>query len=134
GEGVVETVRGDADVASVFSLGGAYTYNPGENTARVFFQLKPFHERTASADEVVQRLRRAVAWVEGAQFFMQVPQNITVGGRLSRTQYQYTLTDTDLDELTHWAPILEREMNKLPALQDVASDQQSAAPHLAVTI
>src|SRR5262249_25647773 len=131
---VVEIVRRDPDVANVFSLGGAYTYNPGEHAARVFFQLKPFHERTASADEVVQRLRRAVASVEGAQFFMQVPQNITVGGRLSRTQYQYTLTDTDLDELTHWAPILEREMNKLPQLQDVASDQQSAAPHLAVTV
>jgi hydrophobe/amphiphile efflux-1 (HAE1) family protein len=131
---VVDIVRRDPDVASVFSLGGAYTYNPGENTARVFFQLKPFHERTATADEIVQRLRRAVASVKGAQFFMQVPQNITVGGRLARTQYQYTLTDTDLDELSKWAPILEREMNKLPELQDVASDQQSAAPHLAVTV
>jgi hydrophobe/amphiphile efflux-1 (HAE1) family protein len=131
---VVDIVRRDPDVASVFSLGGAYTYNPGENTARVFFQLKPFHERTATADQIVQRLRRAVASVKGAQFFMQVPQNITVGGRLARTQYQYTLTDTDLDELSHWAPILEREMNKLPELQDVASDQQSAAPHLAITV
>jgi hydrophobe/amphiphile efflux-1 (HAE1) family protein len=131
---IVEIVRKDPDVAAVFSLGGAYTYNPGENTARVFFQLKPFHERTATADQVVQRLRRQVASVEGAQFFMQVPQNITVGGRLARTQYQYTLTDTDLDELTHWATILEREMKKLPELQDVASDQQSAAPHIAIAI
>jgi multidrug efflux pump subunit AcrB len=75
-----------------------------------------------------------VASVQGVQFFMQVPQNITVGGRLARTQYQYTLTDTDLDELTHWAPILVREMSKLPELQDVASDQQSAAPHIAVVV
>jgi len=75
-----------------------------------------------------------VASVQGAQFFMQVPQNITVGGRLARTQYQYTLTDTDLDELSRWAPLLEREMHRLPELQDVASDQQSAAPHLAVTV
>jgi hydrophobe/amphiphile efflux-1 (HAE1) family protein len=131
---IVDIVRRDPDVENVFSLGGAYTYNPGENTARVFFQLKPFHNRSATADEVVQRLRRAVASVQGAQFFMQVPQNITVGGRLARTQYQYTLTDTDLEELSHWAPILEREMNKLPELQDVASDQQSAAPHLAITV
>jgi multidrug efflux pump subunit AcrB len=100
----------------------------------VFFQLKPFHERTSSAQEVVQRLRRAVAPVQGVKFFMQVPQNITVGGRLSRTQYQYTLTDTDLDELSHWALVLEREMRKLPELQDVASDQQAAAPHIAVTV
>ena len=79
-------------------------------------------------------MRKAVAGIEGAKFFMQVPQNITVGGRLSRTQYQYTLTDTNLDELNHWAPILESEMRKLPELQDVASDQQIAAAHLAIDI
>jgi multidrug efflux pump subunit AcrB len=65
---------------------------------------------------------------------MQVPQNITVGGRLSRTQYQYTLTDTDNAELDHWAPILESEMRKLPELQDVASDQQNAAPTMTIEI
>ncbi len=131
---IVDIVQHDPDVAAVFSLAGAYAYNPGENTARVFFQLKPFHERTATAEQIVQRLREKVASVQGAQFFMQVPQNITVGGRLARTQYQYTLTDTDIEELDHWAPILEREMKKLPELQDVASDQQSAAPHIAITV
>src|SRR5215468_498543 len=65
---------------------------------------------------------------------MQVPQNITVGGRLSRTQYQYTLTDTDDEELNHWAPILEGEMRKLPELQDVASDQQNAAPTMTIDV
>jgi hydrophobe/amphiphile efflux-1 (HAE1) family protein len=131
---VVDIVQHDPDVAAVFSLAGAYSYNPGENTARVFFQLKPFSERTATAGQIIQRLRKKVSAVKGVQFFMQVPQNITVGGRLSRTQYQYTLTDTDVDELDHWAPILEQEMRKLPMLQDVASDQQSAAPHVAITI
>ena len=131
---VVDIVRHDPDVAAVFSLGGAYAYNPSENTARVFFQLKPFEQRSATADQIVQRLRQKVAPVLGAKFFMQVPQNITVGGRLSRTQYQYTLTDTNLDELSHWAPLLEREMRKLPQLQDVASDQQSSAPHVSVTV
>ena len=61
-------------------------------------------------------------------------QDIGVGGRLSRTQYQYTLTDTEPEELNHWAPIIERAMGKLPELQDVASDQQVAAPHIAVEI
>jgi hydrophobe/amphiphile efflux-1 (HAE1) family protein len=131
---VVDIIQHDPDVYAVFSLGGAYSYNPGENTARVFFQLKSFNERTASAEQIIQRLRKKIAAVKGAQFFMQVPQNITVGGRLSRTQYQYTLTDTDVDELDHWAPILEQEMRKLPMLQDVASDQQSASPHVAITI
>ena len=65
---------------------------------------------------------------------MQAGQDITIGGRLSRPQYQYTLTDTNLDELNHWAPISRAEMRKLQELQDVASDQQIAAPHVAITV
>ena len=87
-----------------------------------------------TSDQVIQRLRPKVAAVEGVKFFMQSGQDISVGGRLSRTQYQYTLTDTDSDELNHWAPIVEAAMKKLPELQDVASDQQIAAPHLAIEI
>jgi multidrug efflux pump subunit AcrB len=75
-----------------------------------------------------------MAQVEGAKFFMQSGQDINVGGRLSRTQYQYTLTDTDSDELNHWAPIVEAAMKKLPELQDVASDQQIAAPYVGIEI
>jgi hydrophobe/amphiphile efflux-1 (HAE1) family protein len=131
---IIDIVRNDPGVGGVFMLAGAYAYNPTENAARVFFALKPFDERTDTADQIVQRLRRKMAGVEGAKFFMQVPQNITVGGRLSRTQYQYTLTDTDDEELNHWAPILEAEMRKLPELQDVASDQQNAAPTLTINV
>jgi len=131
---VIDIVRQDPSVGGVFMLAGAYAYNPTENAARVFFALKPFEERDDTADQVVQRLRQKVSAVQGAKFFMQVPQNITVGGRLSRTQYQYTLTDTDNAELDHWAPILESEMRKLPELQDVASDQQNAAPTMTIEI
>ena len=131
---VVDIVRQDPAVEGVFSYDGATTYNPAENTSRIFWGLKPFDERDATAEQVIQRLRKAVAGIQGAKFYMQVPQNITVGGRLSRTQYQYTLTDTNLDELNHWAPILEQEMRKIPELQDVASDQQVAAAHLAIDI
>jgi hydrophobe/amphiphile efflux-1 (HAE1) family protein len=131
---IVDIIRNDPSVGGVFMLAGAYAYNPSENAARVFFALKPFEERSDTADQVVQRLRRKVAAVEGAVFYMQVPQNITVGGRLSRTQYQYTLTDTDDAELDHWAPILEGEMRKLPELQDVASDQQNAAPTMTIDV
>ncbi len=131
---IVDIIRNDPSVGGVFMLAGAYAYNPTENAARVFFALKPFEERSDTANQVVQRLRRKVAAVEGAVFFMQVPQNITVGGRLSRTQYQYTLTDTDDAELDHWAPILEGEMRKLPELQDVASDQQNAAPTMTIDV
>jgi hydrophobe/amphiphile efflux-1 (HAE1) family protein len=131
---VVDIVRAESGVDGVFMLAGAYAYNPGENTARVFFALKPWDERAFNADQIVQRLRAAVGRVPGAKFFMQVPQNITVGGRLARTQYQYTLTDNNGDELNHWAPILERGMRKLPELQDVASDAQIAAPHVAIDV
>jgi hydrophobe/amphiphile efflux-1 (HAE1) family protein len=131
---VVDIVRQDPAVEGVFSYDGATTYNPAENTSRIFWGLKPYEDRDATAEQVIQRLRKAVAGIQGAKFYMQVPQNITVGGRLSRTQYQYTLTDTNLDELNHWAPILEQAMRKIPELQDVASDQQIAAAHLAIDI
>jgi hydrophobe/amphiphile efflux-1 (HAE1) family protein len=131
---IVDIVREDPAVEGVLSLGGAYAYNPTENTARVFIQLKPFSERDVTADQVIKRLRPKVAQVQGAQFFMQAGQDITIGGRLSRTQYQYTLTDTNVDELNHWAPLLEGAMRKLPSLQDVTSDQQVAAPHIAIDI
>ncbi|MBV8121833.1 MAG: efflux RND transporter permease subunit, partial [Alphaproteobacteria bacterium] len=131
---VVDIVRHDPGVEGVFSYDGATPYNPAENTSRIFWGLKPYDERDATAEQIIQRLRKKVAGIEGAKFFMQVPQNITVGGRLSRTQYQYTLTDTNSDELNRWAPILEKEMRKLPQLQDVASDQQIAAAHLAIEI
>jgi hydrophobe/amphiphile efflux-1 (HAE1) family protein len=131
---VVNIVMHDPAVQGVFSYDGATPYNPAENTARIFWGLKPYDERDATAEQVIQRLRKQVAGIKDAKFFMQVPQNITVGGRLSRTQYQYTLTDTNNEELNHWAPILEKEMKTLPQLQDVASDQQIAAAHLAIDV
>jgi len=131
---VVNIVSQDPGNEGVFSYDGATPYNPAENTSRIFWGLKPFEERDANAGQIIQRLRKKAAAIPGAKFYMQVPQDITVGGRLSRTQYQYTLTDTSSDELNHWAPILEQELKKLPELQDVASDQQIAAAHLALNI
>jgi hydrophobe/amphiphile efflux-1 (HAE1) family protein len=131
---IVDVVRRDPAVSGVFAFTGASSYNPTENTARVFIQLKPHDQRAETSSQIIRRLRPKVAAVEGAKFFMQSGQDISIGGRLSRTLYQYTLTDTDADELNHWAPILETEMKKLPELEDVASDQQIAAPHIAIEI
>jgi hydrophobe/amphiphile efflux-1 (HAE1) family protein len=133
-QNIVAIVRQDPAVSGVFAFTGASSYNPTENTARVFIQLKPHDERAETASQIIRRLRPKVAAVEGAKFFMQSGQDISVGGRLSRTLYQYTLTDTDLDELNHWAPIIEQAMKKLSGLEDVASDQQIAAPHIAIEI
>ena len=130
----VDVVRQDPDVSGVFSFTGASAYNPTENTARLFIQLKPHDQRNLTASQIIRRLRPKVAAVEGAKFFMQSGQDISVGGRLSRTLYQYTLTDTDSDELNHWAPMVEAAMQKLPELEDVASDQQVAAQHLAIEV
>ena len=119
----------------VFYFAGAYAVqpdrehrphvHPAEAARRARRDLRPGHPAPAA---------RRWPQVEGAKFFMQSGQDISVGGRLSRTQYQYTLTDTDSDELNHWAPIVEAAMQKLPELQDVASDQQIAAPHIAIEI
>ncbi|MGH7048058.1 MAG: efflux RND transporter permease subunit, partial [Stellaceae bacterium] len=131
---IADIVKKDPGVSGIIWFAGAYSYNPTENTARMYIQLKPHDDRDLSSDQIIQRLRPKVAAVEGVKFFMQSGQDISIGGRLSRTQYQYTLTDTDQDELTHWAPILEAAMKKLPELQDVNSDQQVAAPHIAIEI
>jgi hydrophobe/amphiphile efflux-1 (HAE1) family protein len=129
-----DIIAADPAVSAVVGFAGATGGNSSENTARFFIQLKPLSERGASAQQVIQRLRPKVAQVMGAKFFMQAGQDVTVGGRLTQTQYQYTLTDTDTGELNHWAPILQAEMQKAPELQDVASDQQIASPHIAITI
>ncbi len=116
-------------VAGLVSFGGATGFNPSENTARMFIQLKPLGERVG-IQQVIQQLRAPIAKVIGARFYMQVPQDITVGGHLTQAQYQYTLTDTNSDELNHWAPILLAKMQSLKILTDVASDQQIAAPEI----
>jgi HAE1 family hydrophobic/amphiphilic exporter-1 len=90
--------------------------------------------RTATADEIIARLRPKLAKVEGANLFLQAGQDINVGGRLSRTQYQYTLTDANLAELNDWAPRVLERFRQLPQLADVASDQQNAAAAAMLTI
>ena len=106
---------------------------PSESTARIFIQLKPMGEREG-VEKVMQELRAPIAKVIGAKFYMQVPQDITVGGRLTQAQYQYTLTDTNADELNHWAPILLSKMQPMKTLTDVASDQQIASPEIVAEV
>src|SRR6185437_7963955 len=131
---LIDKIKADPAVESVTGFAGATGGNASESTGRMNIQLKPYDQRDVTADQVIARLRPVVAQVPGVKFFMQVGQDINVGGRLSRTQYQYTLTDTDSNELNDWAPKVEAAMAKLPGLQDVASDQQVAAPHLDIEI
>jgi hydrophobic/amphiphilic exporter-1 (mainly G- bacteria), HAE1 family len=104
------------------------------NNGFVALGLKPRDQRDATADQIIDRLRKKLAVVPGGTVFLQAAQDLNVGGRLSRTQYQYTLQDSNLDELNSWAPRLLAELKKLPQLRDVASDQQSSSTKLALVI
>jgi hydrophobe/amphiphile efflux-1 (HAE1) family protein len=120
-------------VSGLVSFAGATGFNPSENTARIFVQLKPFGHRPG-IEQVIKQLRPQIAKVIGARFYMQVPQDITVGGRLEQAQYQYTLTDTNSDELNHWAPILLSKMQSMKILTDAASDQQIGSPEIVAEV
>jgi HAE1 family hydrophobic/amphiphilic exporter-1 len=104
------------------------------NQGRVFINLKPGNQRDASADQVINRLRPQLAKIQGITLYMQAAQDITIGARLAKTQYQYTLTDADSTELAHWAAIFVEKMKVIPGITDVASDQANAGPMLNVTV
>jgi hydrophobe/amphiphile efflux-1 (HAE1) family protein len=129
---VSDVIMADSDVESLADAVGQSGNPP--NTARFFINLKPKPGRKASADQIIGRLRGKLAKLQGMNVFLQAAQDINVGGRFTRTQYQYTLQDADLDELNHWAPILLDKMTTLPALRDVATDQQTNAATVTMTI
>ena len=131
---LVDIVRREPGVDGVMSAVGAGAINSTVNNGRMFINLKPRDERDASASEIIDRLRPKLAQVQGIALFMQATQDINVGARFSRTQYQFTLQDADLDELDHWAPILLRALQGIPVLRDVATDQQIAGPTLRLEI
>ena len=128
---IADVVRKDPDVTGFAMSGGQSTFNTGN----FFIALKPKDEgRTDNADQIITRLRPQIAKVQGVNLFLQASQDINVGGRLARTQYQYTVTDSDLVELNTWAPKLLARFRQLPQLTDVASDQQNAAATATLTI
>jgi multidrug efflux pump len=110
------------DTVQAFSGGGAGTTT---NTGRSFIMLKPLSQRTASAQQVINRLRPKLASVPGVTLYLQGSQDIRVGGRQSAAEYQYTLESDNLDQLNYWAPTLMDALKKLPQLTDVNSDQQN---------
>ncbi|MFA5664373.1 efflux RND transporter permease subunit [Castellaniella sp.] len=128
---LAEVIRQDPDVAAFGMSSNAPTFNTG----RFFISLRPRSEgRKASADQVIARLRPQLAEIPAVQLFLQAGQDINVGGRMSRSQYQYTLTSADLEELNTWAPRLLERFHQLPQLTDLATDQQSSANTVMVTI
>jgi len=128
---LLDVVSKDPDIESYGTgLGGSRPINNGF----VVIGLKPRNERSASADQIINRLRPQLAKVPGATLFLQAAQDLNVGGRTTRTQYQYTLQDSDIDELNEWAPKVLAELQKLPMMRDVASDQQTSSGMLSIAI
>jgi hydrophobe/amphiphile efflux-1 (HAE1) family protein len=132
-QAILDVVSKDPAVASAVGYIGPGGATVTENDGRVFIALKPQGQRSP-IDTVIRGLDRALQPIQGIRLYMQAAQDITVGARLSKTQYQYTLVDVDGDELNHWAPILLQKMQGLPQLEDAASDQQSAGPTLKIEI
>jgi multidrug efflux pump len=133
-ERYVNIVMADPSVNTIVGFAGGNTVS---NQGRFFIMLKPLEERgkcqnrhfwqscpNVTADDVINRLRNKLAVVPGATLYLQSAQDLTIGGRQSNAQYQYTLQGEDLNELNNWAPLLLAKMRPLKELRDVNTDQQ----------
>ncbi len=131
---LAEAVMADPDVTTVSSFIGADGTNATTNSGRLSIALKPRDERRAGVAEIIERLKARLASVEGIAVYLQPVQDLQIDSRISRTQYQYTLEDADMEELSTWAPRVLAKLQALPQLRDVASDQQTAGLQLKLTI
>jgi multidrug efflux pump len=127
----VSMVIKDPAVETIVGFAGG---NTSANSGRMFITLKPLSERKITADQVIGRLRRKLAVVPGATLFMQSAQDLTIGGRQSQAQFQYTLQGESLDDLNHWAPRLLEKLRSLAELRDVNTDQQDKGLEASVII
>ncbi len=124
----------DPAVESLSSFIGADGINTTLNSGRISINLKPLDQRHMSASDVIRRLQQSLAQVPGMRLYMQPVQDITVDDRISRTQYQYTLEDPDSDELNSWSDKFVAQLQKMPELEDVATDQQTGARAIQLVI
>ncbi len=131
-EKVNQIVQQDPDVEHVIAFVGGSS--GAGNTGTVFISLKDYDKRKSTADQVIGRLRPKLAKVPGINLFLQAVQDVRMGGRSSRTQFQYALEDADLAELQEWSPKVLTKLKSLPQLRDVATDQQTAGLMLAVDV
>jgi HAE1 family hydrophobic/amphiphilic exporter-1 len=118
------------DSIAMFIGGGGTALNSG----RMYITLKPHDERDVDAQQIIARLRPKLEKVEGARLYLQASQDVRLGGRATRTQFEFTLQDANLAELNEWAPKMLARMQTLPELRDVATDQQTEGTTLGLTI
>ncbi|QCO04346.1 efflux RND transporter permease subunit [Azospirillum argentinense] len=117
-----------ADMTSSVAIGGNSV-----NSGRMFIVLKPRSERPP-AGEVIQQLRRQLSGIPGMAVYMQPVQNLRIGGRSSKNEFQYTIQGLNTEELYAWSARLERAMHDIPILQDVTSDLQLNSPQAYVHV
>jgi hydrophobe/amphiphile efflux-1 (HAE1) family protein len=129
-----EIILRDPDVQAIGSQTGSTDSPNPANTGGFTIVLKPRDERTASARQVIDRLRPQFAQVPGANVFLQPTQDINVGARIGRGSYQYTLQDPNIDELIDWSQKMLQKLRTLPQLADASSDLLANAPQLKLTI
>ncbi|MGA2205717.1 MAG: efflux RND transporter permease subunit [Terracidiphilus sp.] len=123
----------DPAVESLSSFIGADGINTTLNSGRISINLKPINQRIGASD-VIRRLQTSLSQVHGMHLYMQPVQDITVDDRVSRTQYQYTLEDPDTNELNEWTGKFVTQLDRLPELEDVATDQQTGAKAIQLSI
>jgi HAE1 family hydrophobic/amphiphilic exporter-1 len=118
------------DSIAMFIGGGGTALNSG----RMYITLKLHDQRDVDAQQIIARLRPKLEKVEGARLYLQASQDVRLGGRATRTQFEFTLQDANLAELNQWAPKILAKMQTLPELRDVATDQQTEGTTLGLTI
>ena len=99
---------------------------------RLLIDLKPLEQRDASVYEVIKRLRKKADALPGISMHLQARQDVTLGARVSKTQFQYTLRHADVGVLERWAPKMAKAMEDIPVIQDVGSDLEPLAPRVKV--
>jgi len=130
---VADIIREDPAVQQSMSFIGASGSSVVLNNGRVFSLLKSREERP-HAEKIIERLRPKLATVPGIRVYPQILPTIRIGGQLTKAVYQYTLQDTDTQELYYWAPLIYDKLRQLPGLQDVNTDLQITSPQLTVEI
>jgi multidrug efflux pump subunit AcrB len=129
-----EVILHDPDIESFGAQTGSTGSAQAANTGRYFLTLSPRDDRKLNASQIIDRLRPQLAKVEGAALFLQPSQDINVGARVARGSFQYTLQDTNIDELNEWSQKLLDKLKTVPLLADVTSDLLANAPRLQITI
>ena len=127
-----DIVLSDPAVDTVASFVGSSSSSP--NNGRMYITLKPLEERKVKADEIITRLRKKLAPLQGISLYLQASQDLRMGGRSSKAQYQYALQSSDIGQLKEWAPKLADKLRKIPQLRDVTSDQQTGGLQSTVVV